>query len=282
MIHGVPFCVKDREKPFENQDVHVSSGELAEMEDRLRSEILKETMRYDGRILLHGETLPDDREVAAMGRVYPYWEHVDPSRVKTIKDCFAAHPKVSFWRWPITDEHSPEERDFEVLLDILHTEKPQAVIFNCQLGRGRTTTGMVLARLYWQLMQGQSLPPPQPSSRHAAFPVVEELVNRLGCHRVKLQVDDAIDGCSHMQNLREGIVKCLERANAGVLSPSRSEQVRSRARDYLERYVYLVLFAVYLDELRSAVHAQAFRAWMHGLTPRVRVYDLLDEIRLYL
>ena len=27
--------------------------------------------------------------------------------------------EVSFWRWPITDEQSPEERDFEVLLDIL-------------------------------------------------------------------------------------------------------------------------------------------------------------------
>merc|ERR1719424_569473 len=124
MIHGVPFCVKDREKPYENQAPgSAPPSELSVMEENLRAEILKETMRYDGRILLHGETSPDGGGVAAMGRVYPYWEHVDPSRVKTIRDCFSAHQKVSFWRWPITDEHSPQERDFEVLLDILTTEK---------------------------------------------------------------------------------------------------------------------------------------------------------------
>lgn len=279
MIHGLPFCVKDREKPFENQDMH--AAQIAEMEDKLRGEITMEAMRYDGRILLHGETLPEGGEVAAAGRVYPYWEHVDASRVKTIRDVFARHPKVSFWRWPVTDEHAPQERDFEVLLDILNTEKPAAVVFNCQLGRGRTTTGLVLARLHWQLLQGASVPPSM-LTNVSQFRIAEDLVQRLGCGSVKRLVDEAIDECSAMQNLREGIVKTLQKAHAHQpLSPSKSEHERRRASDYLERYVYLILFAAYLDELRSGAHNQAFRAWMSTMqSGRTRVYDLLDEIRL--
>merc|ERR1719446_1738361 len=145
MIDGEPYCVKSRDNPYAHQDK--LPGDLNELEKRLREEILKEAARYDGKILLHGEDKPEVDEFAAHGDAFAYWKGVDITSVQTVRQVHSQFPKVSFWRWPITDEQSPEERDFEVLLDILLSERPSAVVFNCQLGRGRTTMGMVLARL---------------------------------------------------------------------------------------------------------------------------------------
>jgi hypothetical protein len=54
---------------------------------------------------------------------------------------------VTLMRVPITDERAPEPKDFAQLLDeIMKFPADANFIFNCQMGRGRTTTGMVL----WQ------------------------------------------------------------------------------------------------------------------------------------
>ena len=58
---------------------------------------------------------------------------------------------VSYARVPITDEKPPEPKDFDQLLGELRTHDPtkgDVYIFNCQMGRGRTTTGTVVAALY--------------------------------------------------------------------------------------------------------------------------------------
>jgi hypothetical protein len=51
-------------------------------------------------------------------------------------------------RVPITDEKAPKDSDFELLIQRLWNVPPDAaLVFNCQMGRGRTTTGMVIATL---------------------------------------------------------------------------------------------------------------------------------------
>ena len=51
-------------------------------------------------------------------------------------------------RIPITEEHAPAEYCFDMMLDILKNE-PASVpcVFSDQMGRGRTTLGMVIACL---------------------------------------------------------------------------------------------------------------------------------------
>jgi hypothetical protein len=47
-----------------------------------------------------------------------------------------------------TDESALEEKDFDQLHDTIRKAGPDTpLIFNCQLGRGRTTTAMVVAQL---------------------------------------------------------------------------------------------------------------------------------------
>jgi hypothetical protein len=271
MIDGEPYCVKSRENPFVNQEK--IPGDLTSLEARLREEILKETQRYNGRFLLHGEQLSGPTEVGALGEVYAFWKRVEPAGVQTIRQVYSNHPKVSFWRWPITDEQSPEERDFEVLLDILETERPAAVVFNCQMGRGRTTTGMVLARVIWQVLWGAGIPP-APATNRTAFPLVENLVRRLGCQTEKRALDDAIDAASAMQNLRECILKYFQKG----------AKEQRKAKNYMERYIYLLLFTVYLHATagkgtQAGNGRVAFRGWVSS-QPNVRIYEVLDDLHL--
>ncbi len=51
-------------------------------------------------------------------------------------------------RVPVTDEKAPKEHDFTLLIQRLWTlPEGAALVFNCQMGRGRTTTGMIIASL---------------------------------------------------------------------------------------------------------------------------------------
>src|SRR6185437_6873450 len=53
--------------------------------------------------------------------------------------------ELIYVRLPIVDERSPSMADFDSLVDTLRVanEPTTAVVFNCQMGKGRTTTGMV-------------------------------------------------------------------------------------------------------------------------------------------
>ena len=49
----------------------------------------------------------------------------------------------------MTDECAPGSEDFEDFVDLFRDGGHKTCfIFNCQMGRGRTTTGMVCATLY--------------------------------------------------------------------------------------------------------------------------------------
>lgn len=55
---------------------------------------------------------------------------------------------VEYTRVPVTDEKAPKEKDFALLMRRLwKPPEDAALIFNCQMGRGRTSTGMIIASL---------------------------------------------------------------------------------------------------------------------------------------
>ena len=56
--------------------------------------------------------------------------------------------EVDYTRVPVTDEKAPKEKDFALLMRRLwRPSEGAALIFNCQMGRGRTSTGMIIASL---------------------------------------------------------------------------------------------------------------------------------------
>merc|ERR1712012_273864 len=64
---------------------------------------------------------------------------------------------LSYARMPIVDEKAPSEVSFDSMVNELKDITPDtACVFNCQMGKGRTTTGMIVATLMADIAQGKN------------------------------------------------------------------------------------------------------------------------------
>jgi hypothetical protein len=158
-VNNRPFVVRQQDMPFNNLEITgIEPGEVEAMEQRLKADILQDAAKYDGRVLIHEES--DD------GRLVGNWEQVTAETVLTLREVYESVNKrgyvVDYQRIPITDERAPEEKDFNELLKRLKSiTAHDHVVFNCQMGRGRTTTGMVVACMGAVHRYPELLPPPK-------------------------------------------------------------------------------------------------------------------------
>lgn len=140
------------------------------MENRLRRDVQLEIRSNDGRILLHDEV----EDSPGKFTITAQWERVETGDVMTPRNLFdlmvkegyqvrdplgctcsgvefnpRSHPQVDYTRVAITDEQAPLPAALSQLVQrvtgALHDG--DVIIQNCQMGRGRTTTGMVAASL---------------------------------------------------------------------------------------------------------------------------------------
>lgn len=205
-VDGQPFCLRDRTLPFNNLTATGIQGRsLEKVEENLRRELLEEARCNGGRVVLHDE--------GPGGRIYQREVEITPDLVKTPRQVFdevkAEGYPVSYHRVPLTDERTPEPQDFDELFRLLRDHPAGAPqIFNCHAGKGRTTTGMIVADL---VSRREELSPP----RRAA--------------------ESSIDRFDQVQNLRRAVV-------------TSDPNVPGQTRDYLERYVTVLRFSEYLHE----------------------------------
>jgi len=206
-------------------------------------------------------------------------------------------PELVYSRVPIADETAPEEGDFDQLVKELKTtackgvKNDTALVFNCQMGRGRTTTGMVcgsillLAAKGWTPPEGAptSLPEPTATERNrkrGEFASILELLHLVDGAALsktaieagvkmegrglaaKLLVDQCCDDCGHAQNMVEAIVACTDAASKAEPGAARSPEFWARrAHNYLERYAFILLFAAYaLEDVHSGFE-RSFGEW---------------------
>ncbi|XP_061354057.1 uncharacterized protein LOC133298743 isoform X3 [Gastrolobium bilobum] len=209
---------------------------------------------------------------------------------------------VDYERVPITDEKSPKERDFDILVHkISQADVNTEIIFNCQMGRGRTTTGMVIATLVYLNRIGASgiprtnsvgrvsqclnnvadhIPDSEEAIRRGEYTVIRSLIRVLeGGVEGKRQVDKVIDKCASMQNLREAIATYR---NSILRQPDEMKREASLSFfvEYLERYYFLICFAVYIHSERAALHSSSagrssFADWMRA---RPELYSIIRRL----
>ncbi|KAK0600073.1 hypothetical protein LWI29_011378 [Acer saccharum] len=298
-INGRPFVLRDAERPFSNLEyTGINRDRVEQMEDRLKEDIIMEAARYGNKILVTDE-LPD-------GQMVDQWEPVSCDSVKTPLNVYEELQVegylVDYERVPVTDEKSPKEMDFDILVDKisqadLHTE----VIFNCQMGRGRTTTGMVIAMLIYLNRIGASgipksnsigrvfdsgsdvtdnLPNSEEAIRRGEYAVIRSLIRVLeGGVEGKKQVDKVIDKCSSMQNLREAIATY----RSSILRQSdemKREASLSFFMEYLERYYFLICFAVYIHSERDALRSSSFghSSFADWMKARPELYSIIRRL----
>ncbi|CAI9099930.1 OLC1v1036826C1 [Oldenlandia corymbosa var. corymbosa] len=298
-INGRPFVLRDVERPFSNMEyTGINRQRVEQMEDRLKDDILLEAARYGNKILVTDE-LPD-------GQMVDQWEPVTLASVKTPLEVYEELQKqnylVDYERVPVTDEKSPKEQDFDILVHkISQANINKEIVFNCQMGRGRTTTGMVIATLVYLNRLGVSgiprtnsigkisdcdssitdyLPNSEEAILRGEYAVIRSLIRVLeGGVEGKRQVDKVIDKCSSMQNLREAIATYR---NSILREPDEMKREASLSFfvEYLERYYFLICFAVYLHTERDILQTRlagrcSFTDWMKA---RPELYSILRRL----
>ncbi|KQK14315.1 paladin [Brachypodium distachyon] len=297
-INGRPFVLRDVERPFSNLEyTGINRERVEQMEFRLKEDILQEASRYGNKILVTDE-LPN-------GQMVDQWESVMSDTVKTPLEVYEELQHqgylVDYERVPITDEKAPKEGDFDNLVRrISQVDIETEIVFNCQMGRGRTTTGMVISTLVYLNRIGASGIPRtssigkvfyavndvddfSPSSEEAIlrgeYAVIRSLVRVLeGGVEGKRQVDKVIDKCDSMQNLREAIATYR---SSTLRQPDEMKREASLSFfvEYLERYYFLICFAVYVHSVSSAHQATSsevsFSDWMRA---RPELYSILRRL----
>ncbi|CAJ1989048.1 protein of unknown function - conserved [Leishmania donovani] len=290
-----PFVFRDLAAPYVNvvlTGIQTEKVELVEYE--LKRDVLMEAAQYDGKFLVHDEGNP--------GELVGVWESADEETVKTLREVYdelvVKQFRCQMLRLPVTDEQSPEIRDFDLLVNALlpriakHLDRRETLsfVFNCQMGRGRTTTGMVICCLLIGLVIPEYYDELHNAYRDSLYAdtesdlgrgeysVIVQLKRVLAQGRTaKYQVDLVLEACSKMQNLRTAI----EAFAIAVSSPDTIESGRARAHHagvhYLKRYFNLIVFAVYLQEEYDRISKLMRRSFTDWMTTHPEIFTLLDS-----
>uniref|UniRef100_A0AAR2KNZ8 Paladin n=1 Tax=Pygocentrus nattereri TaxID=42514 RepID=A0AAR2KNZ8_PYGNA len=216
----------------------------------------------------------------------------------TLQELFAQqknlHPGLTYHRIPFSDCCGPKEKVFDQLLEAMKStlaEDPgSAFIFNCSDGKDRTTAAMVIATLTLWHFNGfpecgdeEIVSVPDAKYTKGEFEVVMQVVRVLpNGYRIKREVDMALDIVSETMtpmhyHLRE-IIICSYKQIKTAKTEAESQQLRLRSLQYLERYIYLILFNSYLHLEKKDSWRRPFSLWMHQVAARAGIYATLNQL----
>ena len=150
------------------------------------------------------------------------------------------------------------------------TDPETACIFNCQMGKGRTTTGMILACLMKDILFGDNsktfykndkvttdeFPDEdeylEERAKRGQYQVIENISNYIsGVDEAKAHIDHIIDVCGEkatggtgLQNLRECILWTQIKHD---FEPKKKRPFwKQMSKNFIERYCYLIVFTTYV------------------------------------
>ncbi|KAI9144841.1 inositol hexakisphosphate-domain-containing protein [Paraphysoderma sedebokerense] len=270
-INGAPYVLRDQYATLRNIKSFqgITSTRLEIMESRLKEDVINELAAYDSKLLLHSET--------AEGKVIPLWEDVIIDNVLTLKEAMnLADIRVHYHRVPVTAEATPDETDFDHIMQVLASEdwKNSAIVVNCQVGLGRSTYGTIVTSLVVNWLSGyksfntpsiasdaSGIVSPQPK---ATYQIIHSLLRTIrNGLEVKKLVDHTIDQCSSYLNIRDSIEDYRLKSENESDEVNKKKWIRKGLLS-LERYFGLIVFQAYLDEITPAtIHTtEPFKSWI--------------------
>ncbi|KAF1335323.1 Iq motif, ef-hand binding site, partial [Globisporangium splendens] len=335
-VSGKPFVMRHPDNIMENVEYPgIEADEINAIEVQVKEEIKTEVRKANGLLMYWYEPRVMYSE--------EMMDHVNPEvEIKTLTEIYdevTAETKfdLHYARIPVSDETAPEEKDLDDLVRLLapvflqelglevgQTNEDQpgqlavsaakspnkpttktAVICNCQMGRGRTTTALVCTYMLRIVLEDCAAQQNAPSAEGKAPSMLEQICGTKHSHTLrrqssavngefvvirkllhtldngddcKLLVDYAVNQCEHMQNLRECIAQCRDLAMENDLTSAKRDHFMLRAVNYLERYFYLICFASYLLEERArGFQGTIFVKWMSERYGSA-LYALLDNL----
>ena len=287
-----PFVFRDFSNPYVNVEMTgIDPIRIEHIEKLMQDDVLTEGKQFQNRYLVHDEGAP--------GQLVGQWEPATLETIKTVRQLYDDLAKqdqvnVQFSRFPVTDEQAPEEKDFDYLIQALLpvvASLPQpdggandpaeciSLVFNCQMGRGRTTTGMVVAAMivglvfpeYNTFLEEQLpahilYPATESPFEHGNYRIVGQVQRLLvDGPQAKQRTDRAINACGRFQNLRaaiEGFKKTVESVDS---NDGQRHTALHHGKHYLMRYFFLIIFNSFLHEQydrESRTLRMSFVQWM--------------------
>ncbi|KAL1739364.1 inositol hexakisphosphate-domain-containing protein [Schizophyllum fasciatum] len=286
-VAGRPHVLRLVDRPLENVEATgVSTPVVEDMEKKFKQDILVEVRLGNGRVLLHDEV----EERPGVFSIIPIWESVTEDDIMTPRDVFDLMVKegykINYGRVAITDEQAPLPDALSELLERVRTGYAEAgdFVFNCQMGRGRTTSGMITACListvrHWAPGAEDALvreeldaapaydPIDGPSEEEAylqgEYKTILQLVGVLSHGKAaKRLTDRAVDLMQDVQNLRKAIYDYKLKAEACEKGSGKERKLRDVTINYLYRYGTLIVFANYLIEMKETSAEVTFPVWL--------------------
>ncbi|KAI0783947.1 inositol hexakisphosphate-domain-containing protein [Irpex lacteus] len=265
-INGEPYCLRRERFTLRNMKDYggISASRLEVLEERLKDDVVSELHSFGGRLLLHSEK--------SDGSVIPIWEEVDSENISVLKEVMASRRSVDenvelvYARIPVTAERPPDFSDLTELIDVAVRNRNVPIVVNCQLGRGRSTMTSIILVLIQKWIEEAKRVPATPrltrtlttasfaeadmarNDRHS-YQTINNLLRviRKG-HTVKNVVDDAIDQCAEVYNLRDSIEDSRIRAEQATDDRAK-KQFAQRGLANLRRYFELIIFQAYLQSI---------------------------------
>ena len=247
--------------PLENVITTGVTAESVEGQERaLKSDVISEANRNGGRLLLHDES--DDGNGKFV--ITAQWEEgLTEEDVLTPAEAYgemiAEGYKLDYARLPVTDEQAPIPRVFARLEERVASalqHESVAMAFNCQMGRGRTTSAMVAASLVASILHPPEILETSGTAtmsdigtddtfairdiedpfQHGEYKIIFQLVSVLQHGKqAKHLADTAIDQCEAVQNLRKAVATYRLQWESAEKGSSKREKIFGLAFNYLYR-----------------------------------------------
>ncbi|OAG29242.1 hypothetical protein NEDG_01315 [Nematocida displodere] len=234
-LDGLPFVLRTTDMIYENVITEGITKEWVEnIEERMKLDCIDEC--GSGGLTVHDEVFENNTPKLTQQPI-----SVNIADILTPKEAFTKPENIVYYRVPISDEQAPLPEIFDELHQtILKIAKPRRLVFSCQMGRGRTTTGMIISGLvsFAEQLKGLGIEARAAilqSKRSDAiydneFVIISKLLQVLPMGREsKNVVDSLVRECEHIQNIYKAIHK-------------------AQCSGYLMRYFYLICFGSFLIE----------------------------------
>ncbi|XP_078252897.1 paladin-like [Rhinoraja longicauda] len=216
----------------------------------------------------------------------------------TLKEVYSQaailYPQLQNQRIPIPDCAAPTEEEFDVFVNVVRSnliaDQNTVIVLNCHDGKGRTTAGMVISLLLVWHIKGFPEPIvedmvsiPDAKYTKGEFEAVLSLVRILpNGDEMKKDVDRALDAVSDsmtpmMHHLRELILNTYKKSK-GAKDKDTAESLHLCSLQYLERYMYLILFDTYLHLEKPGKWERTFKDWMTEVAAPAGVFEILDKL----
>merc|ERR1712168_1360731 len=219
--------------------------------------------------------------------------------VKTVYDNLKEQgfPDLVYSRCPVNEDRAPNEECFDILIEALKNEPAStAVVFSDQMGRGRSTLGMIIACLIKEIqittelrrmedtdlvskatvddLIDQKFESPLPRTQDdddpfikGEFDVIKELLEKIPeTKEGKKKIDRVIDICgpapkgTGLQNMRECVIETKWKYD--VATEDKQVAWKHLILSFMERYFYLICFATYALEHGPGGYQKSFQAYM--------------------